>query len=444
MASPEVYEFGDFVLDVSERRLSSGDRALALAPKAYDLLVALVRRAGGLITKRELLELVWPDAHVEEGILAVHVSSLRKALGDRGGGWIETVSRAGYRFRGPVTRRAARTEPFPLRWPIGVLPAEPAVSELIGRGRAHLLTASMAEIPKAVAAFKSAIALDPTYAAAHAGLARACCAQAELRVVPHAEAYGEARTAALRALAMDDACADAKVALGTVMFFSDWNWTGAQRSLERALELDPDHTEAQLLYGRLLEALGELERGLAAKQKALERHPFSALVHLQIALSFWNQRRYDDVIAWASRALDLDPRHLLAREYISSAYWKKGDFDRHMAEALTHAESYGVPAGVLDELKQVYARGGRRGLVEHTIAAQSANPNHVQMAILHGELGNLDDAFRHLDLAIERRDPSLVHLAVAPQWDSLRGDPRFAERLAGMELVAAAPRSAVT
>src|SRR5205823_2716734 len=84
---------------------------------------------------------------------------------------------------------------------------EHEVYELFGRGRSHLLAASMFEVPKAVAAFRAAIDLDPTYAAAHAGLALACCAQAELRVGPLAESYAEARAAALRALAMNDTCA---------------------------------------------------------------------------------------------------------------------------------------------------------------------------------------------------------------------------------------------
>ena len=267
----EIYEFGGFVLDVAERRLTSGHRSVSLEPKTYDLLVALVRRAGRLVTKRELLEDVWPDAHVEEGIVSVHVANLRRALGDRRS--IETVSRAGYRFAADVSRRQRAREPISLRWPIGVLPAQPAVHELIGRGRAHLLTASRSEIPKAVSAFRSAIDLDPTYAAAHAGLALAWCAQAELRLVTPPESYAEARSAALRALAMEPTCADAQVALGTVLFLSDWNWVGAQRSLERALELDPNHTDGWLLYGRLLEALGRTEEGLAAKQKALERNP---------------------------------------------------------------------------------------------------------------------------------------------------------------------------
>ena len=105
----------------------------------------------------------------------------------------------------------------------------PEVYELLGRGRAHLLAASMFEVPKAVAAFRAAIDLDPTYAAAHAGLALACCAQAELRVAPLADSYAEARASALRALAMNDTCADAQVALGAVLYLSEWNWIGAAK-----------------------------------------------------------------------------------------------------------------------------------------------------------------------------------------------------------------------
>src|SRR6185436_20235073 len=216
MSGPEAYAFAGFVLDVSERRLLDGERIVPLAPKAYEVLVALVRRAGHLVTKAEMLAIVWPDAAVEEGILAVHVSGIRKALGDANRQLVETVARSGYRFTGDASPVVSPPPRFSMRWPIGVLPAQPEVHELVGVGRAHLLTASRPEIPKAAAAFRSAIALDPSYAPAHAGLALACCAQAELRLAPPGEAYGEARAAALRALAMEDGCADALVALGTV------------------------------------------------------------------------------------------------------------------------------------------------------------------------------------------------------------------------------------
>lgn len=440
MAMQEAYEFGEYALDVGERRLSKSGRPVPLAPKAHDLLVALVRRAGALVTKRELLDVVWPDANVEEGILAVHVSALRKILDDGGGGsCIETVPRAGYRFSAAVTRMVPSAESLSMRWPIGVLPAQPEVSELIGRGRAHLMTASRSDVPKAAETFRSAIALDPGYAAAHAGLALACCAQAELRLAEPDVAYGEARTAALRALAMDVSNADAQVALGTVLFLSDWNWDGAQRSLERALQLDPDHTEGWLLYGRLLEALGHLEKGLAAKQKALERNPASSSVHLQIALSYWNQRRYDEMIEWSNRALVLDPSHLLAREYMAGAYLKKGDLDRYMAESLAHAQAAGAPAPLLEELQRVYASRGRPGFLEYVLGLNTGAPA-VQRALFLGELGRLDEAFQQLDEAIGRHDPALVHLAVAPQWDWFRGDLRFEDRLERMGLREAAER----
>ncbi|HEU4936921.1 MAG TPA: winged helix-turn-helix domain-containing protein [Vicinamibacterales bacterium] len=440
MVSPrEVYEFGEFVLDVVERRLLKSGVVVPLAPKAHDVLVALVRRAGRLITKRELLDLVWGDVVVEEGVLAVYVSALRKALAGPDGS-IETVARAGYRFTAVVERKHAQLEAVSMRWPIGVLPANPEVSELIGRGRSHLMAASRVDVPRAVEAFRAAVARDPHYAAAHAGLAVAHCAEAELRIAPPSQAYAEARASALRALAMEDANADAQVALGTVLFLSDWNWSGAQRSLERALELNPDHTEGWLLYGRLLEALGHLAEGLAAKQKALERNPSSAAVHLQIALAFWNQRRYDEMIAWANRSLELDPAHLLAREYLAAAYLMKGDVGRHMAESLAHARASGAPASLIAELEHVYETAGRRGVVRYALGLNAKGPA-MQLALLFGEVGDLDEAFRHLDVAIERRDPALVHLAVAPQWDYLRVDSRFDERLKSVGLFVAAQRA---
>lgn len=440
-AVSEVYEFGPYVLDVGERKLSKAEHVVALAPKAHDVLVELVRRAGRLVTKRELLDLVWGDVSVEEGVLSVYLSAVRKSLGDSADNstYIETVPRAGYRFRAAVTRSRVSAEPLSMKWPIGVLPARPEVSELIGRGRACLMAASRAEIPRAVEAFRSAIELDPGYAAAHAGLAVAHCAEAELRLTAPDVAYTSARTAALRALAMEGSNADAQVALATVLFLSDWNWDGARRSLERALELNADHTEGWLLYGRLLEALGYLAEGLAAKQRVLERDPSSAAVHLQIALSYWNQRRYDEMIVWATRSLELDPHHLLAREYLVGAYLKKGDFERYTAESLAHARAAGAPAKLLADFGQVCTRG-RAAIVEFALRV-NANGPPMQLALLHGEAGNLEEAFRQLDSAIARRDPGLVHLAVAPQWDCLRVGSRFNERLSVLGLTEAAHRA---
>jgi tetratricopeptide (TPR) repeat protein len=240
----------------------------------------------------------------------------------------------------------------------------------------------------------------------------------------------------LRALALDDGCADAQMALGAVAFLGQWDWIGAERSLTRALEINPNHTEAYVLYGRLLDALGRLDEGLAMKLRALERDPSSPFVHLAISMSYWNQHRFEDAIAWATKTLELDPRHLVAREHLAAAYWAMGDMERHVAESLRHAESHGVPAEFLDQVKRVYEAGGRRGVLQWVLDTQDQMPA-FQRALFHGELGNLDEALRYLDQAIDAHEPCLVEIGVAPQWDSLRVHPRFQQCLARLGLDAA-------
>ena len=249
----------------------------------------------------------------------------------------------------------------------------------------------------------AATVIDPTYAGAYAGLALAKIAQATNRNVL-VEAFGEAKAAALRALALDDESADARVALGQVMVSAEWDWIAAERSFQRALALNPNHAEAYLHYGVLKEALGDLERGFSLKMQGLECDSTSALAHVLIAVSFWNQRRYDDVVVWANKALDRDPQHHFAREVLGGAYWKMGDLAR---------------AGELLSNGTAYAELGIAGF---------------KLAVQCAEAGDLDAAFEHLQRLIDARDPALIHLAVAPQWDSLRADPRFNQCLARMKL----------
>jgi DNA-binding winged helix-turn-helix (wHTH) protein len=95
-----LYEFAQFTLDVPERDFLCGGKRIHLAPTTFEVLVTLVTRPYHLVTKHEILQCVWPDVSVAEGILTVHVAALRRVLGDtrRSPAYIETVSRSGYRF----------------------------------------------------------------------------------------------------------------------------------------------------------------------------------------------------------------------------------------------------------------------------------------------------------------------------------------------------------
>ena len=449
MGRSEVFHFGEFTLEVAERRLTRAGAVVHLAPKAHDVLTLLLRQAGHLVTKDALLSEVWSNACVEEGILTVHISALRRAFGGdtRANGYIETVPRSGYRFVAPVTREQVASEKMPPH----AQPRPLEVYELVGRGRARVLTGSYFELSDAVTSFRTAIELDPTYAAAHAGLAVARCLQGSLRVVPHAEAFTDAKASALRALAMDSDCADAQMALGTVLFAGEWDWAAAERSLRRALDINPSHTEALLAYGGLMEALGRLEEGLPFKQQALARNPESTLVFVEIANSCWNRRRYDDAIAWATRALEIDPRHLLASEFVAAVHLKQGDLERFLAQNVRHARQFGVSEAALEqlsrmtaEMRNAWAAGGPPALARLTlerIPPDAPGAVALQRAVLHGAAGELDAAFTHLDLALDQRDPALVYLAVAPQWDSLRADPRFGDRFKRMAFPESARRA---
>jgi DNA-binding winged helix-turn-helix (wHTH) protein/tetratricopeptide (TPR) repeat protein len=441
MDSGDVFRFGEFRLETSERRLTREGKVVRLSPKAHDVLMVLLRHAGRLVTKDALLSQVWPDAVVEEGILTVHISALRKAIGDdkRSSVCIETVSRSGYRFVAPVSREPSNHDTQRL----SAQPRPVELYELVGRGRARVLSGSYFEVADAVSSFRAAIALDPAYAAAHAGLAVARCLQGCLRAAPFEEAFAEAKASALRALAMDSECADAQMALGRVLV-SQWDWAAAQRSLRRALDINPSHTEALLAYGSLVEALGRPEEGLRFKQQALAHSPAAWLVFAEIANSWWNLRRYDEAIRWAKRVLEIDPRNLLAGEFLCGAYLKRGDVDQFLTENLRRAKLCGVPEDALeqltrqvDDLRQAYATEGHAGIARCMLAHIPPNAGGaitIQRAVLHGAAGELDAAFDHLDQALDLRDPALLYLAVAPQWDGLRDDPRFADRLKRMGL----------
>jgi DNA-binding winged helix-turn-helix (wHTH) protein len=113
----ELYKFGSYSLDMPSRTLTSSGAAVTLAPKTFDLLALLVKSNGRLLSKSELMAALWPDAFVEEANLSFQISALRKALGEEGAEWIETVPKYGYRFTAEVKSPAKRkhgAEPRPL------------------------------------------------------------------------------------------------------------------------------------------------------------------------------------------------------------------------------------------------------------------------------------------------------------------------------------------
>jgi len=126
--------------------------------------------------------------------------------------------------------------------------------------------------------------------------------------------------------------------------------------------------------------------------------------------------------------LGIDRHHPHVREHLAAAYLMKGDTEQYMTENVKHAEPHNAPRELVDDLKRVFAEGGYHGMIRSVLQRAQRQPGAIpamQLALFYGVLGELDAAFPHLSRAIDEHDPSLVYLAVGPQWDCLRRDPRF-------------------
>jgi tetratricopeptide (TPR) repeat protein len=191
------------------------------------------------------------------------------------------------------------------------------------------------------------------------------------------------------------------------------------------------------------------------KQQALARAPHSALVLIEVALSYVVQRKFDEAIAWIQKAIGLDPKNQRATFLLSATCWLIGDVPAAIAEKRRWADVFGVsgePRAKLERwlalLENAYVSSGiqaaNRLLLDGFGEAQDSHAL-MQRAACFASLGEIDAAFDHLDRALSMRDPHLVYLAVHPLWDRMRGDTRMADRLArvGLPVLSAGTPSSV-
>jgi tetratricopeptide (TPR) repeat protein len=299
------------------------------------------------------------------------------------------------------------------------------------------LNGSCFALEHAVDSFRAAVRADAGDARAHAGLALARCAQAQHLADAPRRAYADATHAALRALALDPSDASVQVALATLLFLREWDWVSAERAVQRALENDAEHVDAYLLHGNLLEARAHLDDGLAMKMRALEHAPTSPHVLTDIAVSFWRRRDYMNTIAWSERALAHDSVHVRARMYLAFALWKVERYDAVTNELLRQADAFGIARETLINAAGASSQTAESArwpsplarVVMARLPIAAGGPSAANAAIASGEQGHIDTAFRQLDVVIAQRQGCVVSLDVDPQWDRMRGDPRFGDLL---------------
>jgi TolB-like protein/Tfp pilus assembly protein PilF len=317
-------------------------------------------------------------------------------------------------------------------------PVDPEAYEQCLRGRYAWNQRRAAALRAALGHFEAAIARDPLYAPAHAGLADTYSLFSYYGGLPPREVFPKARSAAQRALALDPQQAEAHTSLAYVLHRFDWEWARAEESYRRALELNPSYATAHHWYAEFLMVMGRLPEARREIRAAQQLDPLSARINLDVGLPDYFEGRHDAAIAVARRVAELHPGFVPAQTALRQACERKGLY-REAVQALERtAEGLGVETGPAAEVRAaVEASGGTgywKALLRQADRGWPAPESPAHRANMWAALGDREQALRWLERAHAERDDELVWIAVEPWYEPLRADPRFKALLERMGL----------
>jgi eukaryotic-like serine/threonine-protein kinase len=294
-------------------------------------------------------------------------------------------------------------------------------------------------VAEAISYFEQAIAEDPSYAPAYAGLADSYALDVDYRSIPVAEAYGRAKDYARKALELDESVPSAHASLAWSLFVYDWEWEAADREFRRAIELNPRYASAHQWYAFLLASRGEHDAALLEGHTALELDPASVSARRGVGWLAFYARRFDLALDHLARAIELNPMavesyRILGTTLGMQGHW--GEAERILRDAVV------LPGGgayTTATLGWVLARAGKRREAEQVLheletVARESYVSPVAFAIGHIGLGNVDRALDWAERAYDEKRGWLAYLKVNPMLDPLRDEPRFQDLIRKMRL----------
>lgn len=301
------------------------------------------------------------------------------------------------------------------------------------KGRYYTNKRTTEWIKKGIEQFGLAIARDAKYALAHAGLADAYAflASSTGESAP-GEWYPKAKAAALKALELDDALAEAHTSLGFFRLLYDWDFASAGREFKRALELNHANANAHDGQSFYFKAMGQHEKAIRACLHAQRIDPLSLFAKVSLGWAYYFARQYERAAEQDRKALDMDPqftfahwnlgmvcaqqnKHVEAVQAFQQAHTHSGGgltFKAHLGYALALAGQRDEAERIIEELKEL---------------AQGRYVSSYYFAMIYLGLGETDQAFACLEWAVEERSGFMAFIKVEPMLDPLRPDPRFAD-----------------
>jgi len=303
--------------------------------------------------------------------------------------------------------------------------------ELYHKGRSLWEKRSGDNLPKAIAFYEQAIARDPQYALAYAGLANSYVLLSLYFSVPQRGAMAKAREAALKALEIDPNLAEAHNALGKILNFDDLDLVGAEWEFQRAIELQPNNATAHQWYGNgPLDSLGRFNQAIAETKRAVELDPLSPIINTDHAFSLYYAGRYDEAMAQAKKTIELDPGFFYSRQISGMVLQAKGDLPAAIAEFEKARQLSGDPLH-LALLVVAKTKMGDKNIAQQALAElDKVHPDRQGLAydraLVYLAIGNKEEALRWLEHSYADRDgANLSWINVEPILEPLHGAPRF-------------------
>jgi Tfp pilus assembly protein PilF len=309
------------------------------------------------------------------------------------------------------------------------------------KGRFVMNTATGQQSQEALTCFERAIQEDPNYALAYTGVAMILVNLYAYYGKRDEETRLAAAAAAQKAVDLDDSLAEAHATLGYFRMTIEWDWAGADAEFRRAVELDPDSTYVLAPYGQFLTIVGRTDEALIVLRKARDLDPLSPFLNFNLIICLLCLRDFDAALQHSLQAIKLGANNVMLRSALAISYVMKGQFREAMVEseqamALSQEHLWWVVATLAGAYVQTgevaKAREMLKDLNDRIAQHQPVSP--LCVAGIHMTLGEVDDAFEHLETAYDERHRDLCWIKSSGLWDPLRSDPRFRDLIARMNL----------
>jgi DNA-binding winged helix-turn-helix (wHTH) protein/tetratricopeptide (TPR) repeat protein len=309
---------------------------------------------------------------------------------------------------------------------------DPEANRLYMLGRHHWNRRTKEDHQKGIAYFEQAVAKDPNFALAYAGMAE-CYFAGGGPLGDTKENRRKAKAYVERALALDSTLVEAQTTLAGITFASEWDYTNAERRFKQVLETYPNDANAHRRYSLFLMCRGRTEESLTEIKRAIELDPASPSINTSLGLRLYFARRYEQALEQFQKTLELEPQRFGALLNIGEVYLQKGQY----AEAITALRKAAESSADDDaeaRLGYAYANAGQPHAARQILTAlQSPSRQHaaspVNIGLLYVALGEKEQALIWLEKAWQERADKFWRIKVDPLFDPLRDDPRFQDLL---------------